>query len=261
MSRREEIRNKMEQMKICVIVPTYNNDGTIVDVVKSCAEWCRHIIVVNDGCTDKTHALLADLSAAGSLPSQLELCEYEKNMGKGYALKTGFAKARQLGFDYAITLDADGQHFPTDIPVFLDALEKNPQSLVVGSRNLQSKNMPGKNTFANKFSNFWFTVQTFQRLPDTQTGFRLYPLRRMGSLRWITSRYEAELEMLVFAAWHGVKLLPVKIDVYYPPQGERVTHFRPGYDFFRISVLNTILCFLAVVYGYPSMLWHKMRGK
>ena len=80
----------------------------------------------------------------------------------------------------------------------------------------------------------------------------------MGGLKVLTSRYEAELEMLVFSAWKGVRLLPVKVGVYYPPAAERVTHFRPAYDFFRISVLNTVLCFLAVVYGYPMLLFHRL---
>ena len=71
---------------------------------------------------------------------------------------------------------------------------------------------------------------------------------------WVASRYEAELERLVFAAWHGIKRVPVSINVYYPPVGERVSHFRPGMDFFRISVLNTVLCVLAVLYGGPRML-------
>ena len=129
-----------------------------------------------------------------------------------------------------------------------------PDALVIGSRDITAKNMPAGNTFANKFSNFWFKVQTCKSLPDTQTGYRLYPLKQMGTMWWVTSRYEAELEMLVFAAWHGIKLVPVSINVYYPPVGERVSHFRPGMDFFRISVLNTVLCVLAVLYGGPRML-------
>lgn len=230
--------------KLCVIIPTYNNAGTILDVITDVERYVSDIIVVNDGCTDGTASLLAGRGG-------ITVVEYGANRGKGGALKAGFERARQMGFDYAITIDADGQHYADDIPAFLQAHEQHPDALIVGSRNLHSENMPGKNTFANKFSNFWFTVQTAQSLPDTQTGYRLYPLRKMGSMRWLTSRYEAELEMLVFAAWHAVRLVPIKVRVYYPPAGERVSHFRPVYDFARISVLNTVLCFLAVVYGYP----------
>jgi hypothetical protein len=113
--------------------------------------------------------------------------------------------------------------------------------------------MPAKNSFANKFSNFWFTVQTAYRLRDTQNGFRLYPLSAMKGLHPLSSRYEAELEMLVRAAWKGIRIIPVPTLVYYPLEGERISHFRPGMDFFRISVLNTLLTLLAIVYGYPSM--------
>ena len=168
-------------------------------------------------------------------------------------MKAGFREARERGFDYVITLDADGQHFPNDIPLFLEALHRHPDALIVGSRDLAAQGMPSRNTFANRFSNFWFRLQTGIALPDTQTGFRLYPLRRIGRrLWWLTARYEAELALLVYAAWKGIELVPIKIQVYYPPAGERVTHFRPVYDFVRVSLLNTVLCFLAVVYGWPA---------
>ena len=231
-------------MKWCVIIPTYNNAGSIVQVVEAVRHYTADIIVVNDGCTDNTASLLA--------PMEVTVVECGRNRGKGYALKVGFRKARACGFDYALTIDADGQHFPSDIPVFIQALHSHPDSLIVGSRNLAEKNMPAANTFANKFSNFWFKLQTGINVPDTQTGYLLYPLRRMGKLWWLTSRYEAELEMLVYAAWHGISIVPVVIRVYYPPTSLRVTHFRPVYDFARISLLNTVLCFLAVVYGLPS---------
>ncbi|MCL2245800.1 MAG: glycosyltransferase family 2 protein, partial [Lentimicrobiaceae bacterium] len=146
----------------------------------------------------------------------------------------------------------DGQHFASDILLFKKAVEKNPDALIVGNRNLTQENMPKKNSFANKFSNFWFALQTGTKLPDTQTGFRLYPLEKMGSLRPFTSRYEAELEILVRCAWRGIKLVSVPIQVYYAPEEERVSHFRPGVDFFRISLLNTLFVVLALVYGYPA---------
>ena len=181
----------------------------------------------------------------------ITLVDYVLNRGKGYALKRGFAKALEMGFAYAVTLDADGQHYPKDIARLLEANMLHPGALIVGSRNLDAINTSGGSLFANRFSNFWFGVQTLHPLPDTQTGFRLYPLRKLHGLSLLTSRYEAELELLVFAAWHGVSLVPVPIDVYYPPREERVSHFRPAADFARISVLNTVLCFLALLYGLP----------
>ena len=161
----------------------------------------------------------------------------------------------ELGFDYAVTIDADGQHYPEDIRVLLRAHEVHPNALIVGSRQFTDNNMPGKSKFANRFSNFWFTLQTTINLPDTQTGMRLYPLHQLYGLNLITSRYEAELELLVFAAWHNVPLVPVPIRVYYPPLEQRVSHFRPAYDFTRISILNCFLCVGALLFGYINMYW------
>lgn len=241
----EHIKQVIDDTKLCVIVPTYNNHKTVIEVVRGIMPYTHNIIVVNDGSTDNTLQLLND----SELP--ITLVNYEKNKGKGHALKRGFLKALDLGYKYAITIDSDGQHFPEDIPLFVDAITKSPGALIVGSRNLHSENMPGKNTFANKFSNFWFYVQTGHKLEDTQTGYRLYPLENLKGLSLLTSRYEAELELLVFSSWHGIKILPIAIRVYYPPEGERISHFRPTLDFVRISLLNTVLCFGALFYGLP----------
>lgn len=97
--------------------------------------------------------------------------------------------------------------------------------MIIGNRFLKQENMPEGNTFANKFSNFWFALQTGIYLPDTQSGFRAYPLNMIASMHLFTSRYEAELEYLVRLAWQNVKFVNIPIQVYYAPAGERVTHF------------------------------------
>ena len=229
-------------------MPTYNNGGTLRDVVERVLNYCDDVIVVNDGCTDNSAEILA------SFGNLITVVDYGKNRGKGYALKQGFEKAKALGFDYALTIDSDGQHFPEDIPLFIEALKQHPDALIVGSRNLNQDNMPGGNTFANKFSNFWFKIQTGISLPDTQTGYRLYPLHKLPHI--LSARYEAELSLLVFSAWRGTDLIPIQINVCYPE--DRVTHFRPFWDFFRISVMNTMLCIVAIFYGWPSRLIHKL---
>lgn len=235
----------LRERAVCVVIPTYNNAGTIVDVVKRSLLQCADVIVVNDGSTDNTLDLLKDIEG-------ITLVSYGKNGGKGIALKRGFQKALEMGFAYAITLDADGQHFPEDIPVFLKANQQHPGALIIGKRKgLENMERSAGSKFANAFSNFWFCVQTGKRLEDTQTGYRLYPLKHLLGLNLLTSRYEAELELLVFACWHGVEIISEPVNVYYPPKEERVSHFRPGPDFARISVLNTCLCVLALVYGLP----------
>lgn len=238
---------------ICVVIPTYNNGGTITRVVRETLLECRDVIVVNDGSTDNTSSQLHQVEG-------ITLIEYATNRGKGYALREGFKRALEMGFSYAITLDGDGQHYPSDICHFLTANQKHPGTLIIGSRRLKGVERSEGSKFANKFSNFWFWVQTGRRLADTQTGYRLYPLKKLRGLSLLTSRYEAELELLVFASWHGTELVPIDINVYYPPREERVSHFRPGVDFARISVLNTVLCFLAVVYGLPLRLFRLLSN-
>ena len=238
---------------ICVVIPTYNNGGTIGRVVEETLAECDDVIVVNDGSTDATANILNAQCTMHN--AQCTIVTLEKNSGKGAALKAGFRKALDMGFSYAITLDGDGQHYPKEISRFLEANREHPWTLIVGSRNQEGINRSKGSNFANRFSNFWFWVQTGRRLSDTQTGYRLYPLKRLHGLSLLTSRYEAELELLVFASWHGTEIIEIPSDVYYPPKEERVSHFRPGMDFARISVLNTVLCFLAVVYGLPLRLW------
>jgi len=254
-----ECRDMLTRRKVCVIVPTYNNHKTVLEVVERLRPFASDIVVVNDGSTDETQTLLENCT----MP-ELTVVSYPKNQGKGHALRTGFRKALEMGFDYAITIDSDGQHYPEDLPRFVVKLEEclskgERDVLIVGNRKLQQENMPGGNTFANYFSNFWFALQTWQYLPDTQTGFRLYPLHRLHGLNLITARYEAELELMVLAAWHGVKLVSTPIRVYYPPKGERVSHFRPFWDFARIFVLNTVLCVLCLVCGWWMMLFNRCR--
>lgn len=239
-------------IRLCALIPTYNNASTICDVVERVYVYLKDIIVVADGPTDDTLERLKQLS------TPITLVHYEKNRGKGYALKTGFEKAIELGFTHALTIDSDGQHYPEDIPTLYRAYTLHPEAIIIGSRGLKQDNMPQKNTFANKFSNFWFALQTGKRLPDTQTGFRIYPLHLVRGVRCMTSRYEAELELLVFSAWAEVEIVPVPIRVYYPPKEERVSHFRPAYDFTRISILNTGLCVLALVYGLPRRWWRSL---
>ena len=253
-----EWQKVFDEERICVIVPTYNNDKTIVDVLRRIQAYTHNIIVVNDGSTPETMETLTVAFDASELP---EIVDYTPNRGKGYALMRGFRRALELGYRHAVTIDSDGQHFPEDIPAIMDCHSANKGALVVGSRNLTADNMPSKNTFANKFSNFWFRLQTGIPLEDTQSGYRLYPLEAIN-LRWpITPRYEAELELLVFSAWRGVPVVSVPVRVYYPPEGERVSHFRPFWDFFRISVLNSILTFGALFYYLPVRLWRRLFGK
>lgn len=240
---------KMADLGCVVVIPTYNNAGTIAQVIADVKQYAADVVVVNDGSTDATAEILKNTEG-------IRVIEYAENKGKGYALKLALAKTHEWGYRYAITIDADGQHYADDIPTFVDRIEQVPDSLLIGARNLTADNMPSKNTFANKFSNFWYKVETGNSLADTQSGFRLYPLTKLQNIRLITRRYEFEVEIIVRAAWRGVNVENVPIKVYYAPEGERVSHFRPLHDFTRISILNTVLVLYAFLFYYP---WRFIR--
>jgi glycosyltransferase involved in cell wall biosynthesis len=240
----ENTFTSIKELKCVVLIPTYNNEKTLKQVIDAVRLYSPNVMVVNDGSTDSTADIL-------SKEEGIHVVSYENNRGKGYALKTGLREAINLGYKYAITIDSDGQHYADDIPVFINEIKENPNSLLVGARNLQAENMPSKNTFANKFSNFWYKVETGITLSDTQSGFRLYPLDFINSTRFITRGYEFEVEVIVRAAWKGLLVKNVPIKVFYPKAEERVSHFKPLRDFTKISILNTYLVLLALLFYYP----------
>lgn len=242
------MNNKLSSIDCCIIIPTYNNEKTLSKVIAGVKAFCdtkTEIIVVNDGSTDSTQTIIESLS------DSITAIGYKKNIGKGNALKLGFKKAIELGFKNAITIDSDGQHFPDDIPVFIEATNKLPGTLLMGSRDMTHETIPGKSSFGNKFSNFWFKLETGIELPDTQTGYRLYPLEPLKKIKLFTSKFETEIEVIVKMAWKDTPIKPVNVKVIYDYE-ERVTHFRPFKDFTRISILNTYLVILTFAYYLPK---------
>lgn len=245
--------NALSGLNGCVIIPTYNNEKTLRRVLDNTLEFTDEIIVINDGSTDSTAEILKEYSP-------IKIIHLPKNQGKGMALRTGFKEALKLGFDYAITIDSDGQHFPEDISVFVEEIHKNGEALLIGDRNMEQEGIPGKSSFGNRFSNFWYRFETGIKLSDTQSGFRLYPIRRMKNLKFFTRKFEFEIEVIVKAAWAGIPVKNVPIQVLYD-ESERVSHFRPFKDFTRISLLNTWLVFLALIYYKPKSYFNSFKKK
>jgi glycosyltransferase involved in cell wall biosynthesis len=247
-------QNIFNNSKVCILIPTYNNAGTLAIVIGDVQRFTTHIIVVNDGSTDDTSEILENYP-------QLDVISYRKNKGKGYALKKGFALAKEKGYDYAITIDSDGQHSADDLPAFADKLKEEPEAIIIGSRNMEKEGIPGKSSFGMKFSNFWFWVETGIRHPDTQSGFRLYPLKFINPKKLLTGKFELEIEIIVKLAWKGVKVTSVPVDVHYQKKEERVSHFRPFIDFTRISILNTFLVLWAFLWIKPRDITRKILSK
>tara|TARA_B100001250_G_C19795726_1_gene788627 strand:- start:305 stop:1483 length:1179 start_codon:yes stop_codon:yes gene_type:complete len=240
--KKHEIKDKW-----CVIVPTFNNEKTLRTVLTNILDITPNVILINDGSNDNTSNIIAEFK------NSIDIITHKKNIGKGKSLRDGFEYAIKKEFDYAITIDSDGQHYPEDISLFLDMIKKHPRSLIVGARNMKQDNIPKKSSFGNNFSNFWFWVETGITLSDTQTGFRLYPLNKMKNISFFTNKFEFEIEVLTRMAWRGVNIKEVPIKVKYD-LNERISHFRPFMDFLRISLLNTLFVAIALFYFIPLRL-------
>lgn len=246
------VRNKIDKLKICVLIPTYNNHKTLERVIDGVLLYTDNVIVINDGSTDTTASILEKYTS-------ISVLTITKNKGKGNALQIGFRDAISKGYEYAITIDSDGQHFPHDISNFVSKLEENQPVLLIGSRQMEQDGIPKKSSFGNKFSNFWFWFETGIKLDDTQSGFRLYPLNYIPKKFW-TNKFEFEIEIIVRTAWKGIDVINIPIDILYDPN-ERVSHFRPFKDFTRISILNTFLVFLTIFYIKPRNFLFSFKKK
>jgi glycosyltransferase involved in cell wall biosynthesis len=234
--------------RCAVAIPTYNNRPTLLRLLDELQESRYPIIVVDDGSTDGTVALATQFPFVTWLRHPI-------NRGKGAALQTAFEEAARRGFKTLITMDADGQHLAADVAPLAAASRQHPQAIIIGHRDLHahaSGDVPGSSKFGRQFSNFWVWIETGLKLPDTQSGFRAYPVELIRALRFRRSHYDFEIEAIVRAAWRGVAILSVPIQVYYPPQALRVSHFRPYLDNFRLSTLHTRL----VIQGW---IWRLVR--
>ncbi len=251
--KQHDIADRIARLKCCVIIPTYNNDKTLKRVLDAVLEYTPNVIVVNDGSTDNTCQILQQYTG-------VEMLAYDQNKGKGYALKYGFEKAISLGYKFAITIDSDGQHYPDDMIAFIDEIEKDHNSLIVGARNMEQDTVPKGSSFGHKFSNFWFWAETGVKLTDTQSGYRLYPIELLKEISFFTDKFEFEIENIVKASWHGIHVKNVPVKVLYDPL-ERVSHFRPIKDFARITVLNIYLLFIAFLYIKPRDFFRALKKK
>lgn len=252
-----EITSKLKSYHCCVVLPTYNNPKTLQRVIDGVLVYTSDIIIVNDGSTDTTKDILSNY------PQIIQLHQ-TKNIGKGHALKIGFKHAVSKGFDYAITLDTDGQHFPVDIPNFIEALDTyaSKNILIIGDRNMNEADVLARSAKGNRVSTFWMKAATGLKLQDSQSGFRLYPIKHMDGIRFMrsTKKFEFEIEAIVKSYWSGTEIVHVPIHVLYDME-ERVSHFRPFMDIARMVVLYTWFLLVRLFYITPRNFFWKLKKK
>jgi len=223
-------------MRSCAIIPAYQAARTVGEVARETrALWPDPdaVIVVDDGSSDDT----ADIARAeGAI-----VLAHPNNRGKGAALRTAMTYALARGFDVAVTLDADAQHPPAEARRLLD-VDPDPEAFVLGIRDLVGAGAPRANQMSNRISNFFLSLFCGRTLADTQCGLRRYPLAKTLSLGARDEGYAFEAEIILRAVAAGVRIVETPINVYYPPAGERVTHFHSVRDPARIiaRVLTTL---------------------
>jgi len=222
-------------LRVAALVPAYQAAATVGDVVRGTARVVTPVLVVDDGSTDDT-AAVAERAGA-------RVARQTPNAGKGAALVHGFRLLAADCCTHALTLDADGQHLPDEIPVLLATSAAHPGAIVVGVRKKAGHEIRTIARFGNWFADRIMTALAGRPLPDTQSGFRVYPLAETLALGAVGSRYDFETEILFRAARRGVEVVGVPVRVYYPPVAERVSHFRPWLDTLRIirTVVRVLL--------------------
>jgi len=232
-----ELNNLMDRNRAAVIIPVYNHEKNVADVVKQAMGLLLPIYVIDDGSTDSTYEQVKDIPG-------ITVLRHKKNLGKGAALMTGFAAAAHTS-EWAITMDADGQHNPEDSWNLFRVIERGQRPIVVGYRKgMGHRHVPLASRFGRGFSNFWVRASGGPSLRDTQSGFRLYPLPEILYIPADGQRFQYEVEILARANWKGIPILEAPVGVNYAPRNERVSHYRGFVDFFRNAATFSRLIFL-----------------
>lgn len=220
----------------CIVIPVYNHEKTVRQVVTAARTLGVPVIVVDDGSTDAGYYKIRDMAGVW-------IIRHPFNRGKGAALMTGFREAAKTA-RWAITLDADGQHLPADAAALIAVADENSRGIVVGARGgMTGDAVPWTSRFGREFSNFWIWIAGGPKLTDSQSGFRLYPLPETLMLGTRARRFQFEVEVLVRAGWQGLPVIEAPVSVHYQPRGERISHFKPLLDFMRNTCTFTRLIF------------------
>jgi glycosyltransferase involved in cell wall biosynthesis len=209
-----------------ILIPAFDCAATLGAVLAGARLHALPLLVVDDGSRDATASIAREGGA--------DVLDHPHNRGKGAALMTGMRALIARGFTHALTMDGDGQHLPREIPTLLAAAAADPTAIVIGVRRRGNQQVAGINLFGNRFANLCVRSAAGVPLPDTQSGFRVYPLATMLRLPKQGEHFEYESTSIIFAARASVPIRSLPVDVYYPPVAERRSHYRKVVDTLRI---------------------------
>ncbi|TET34362.1 MAG: glycosyltransferase family 2 protein [Planctomycetota bacterium] len=210
------------ELTCCAVIPAYNEGKHIADVVRRVKRYLHDVWVIDDGSSDDTSDVA---SSAGA-----EVVRFERNRGKGVALIKGLQLAGHKGFDAAFTLDADGQHLPEEMPRFIDKMTQTGADIVLGNRLRNPKEMPLHRRAVNRSQSLLLSILGGPGISDTQTGYRLIRPRVVMGVKYSSSRYAFESEILIRAARRGFRFAEVPISCVY---GDEQSTIRPARDTLR----------------------------
>ena len=240
-------------MRVAVVLPAYNEAATVADLASRAWRQAGHVIVVDDGSHDGTPEKLAGLPVT--------VLRHVQNRGKAASLWSGANHAVAMGADVVITLDADGQHFPEDIPRFIETAKRYPGRIILGVRRRGRASMPRARRFGNWMADFWISWAAGYKIHDSQSGFRLYPSALFQGVKVPHDRrngFVYESEILIEAARNGVYSVPIAIEAVYPAHARR-SHYRPFLDTWR--VVRMVAWKLASRGFYPRGLIESIRSR
>jgi glycosyltransferase involved in cell wall biosynthesis len=240
-------------LKILVVIPVYNHAKTVAGVAQRALDQGFPVLVVDDGSTD------GSFDAVSALP--LARHRMPVNGGKGGAILAAAALADEWGYEAMVTIDADGQHDPADAMALVDAAFSGQPAIVIGARRMDGEHVPRSSVFGREFSNFWVRLECGETLPDTQSGYRLYPVELLRKVRFLSRGYTFEIEVLVRGRWAGLPIVSVPVPVYYPPGDERISHFHKLKDNLRLSLLHTYLVTRSLIPWRHRRLFADQRGQ
>lgn len=225
----------MGEARFAIVIPVYNPPPGVAErVIEQARATGYPVFAVDDGSTSESASVLDGIQG-------ITLLRHPKNCGKGAALRTGLAAATQVA-DWAISIDADGQHDVEEARRLVAAIPAGQRPIVIGWRSgMDGPNTPWTSRYGRAFSNLWIWVAGGHLVHDSQSGFRIYPLPETLQLAPRSRRFQFEIEVLVLARWKRVPVLEVSVSVHYDPPGVRVSHFRPFIDFLRNTLTFTRL--------------------
>ena len=225
MSSGNQPRHSFDKEKICVVIPAYQAQATIRPLVQEICRQGLSVIVIDDASTDET-------SAQARLPG-VEIIRRSVNGGKGAALRDGLKKGLEESYEWILTMDADGQHVPSEIPRFLERAEEGGADIVIGNRMANPTGMPWDRRLTNRFMSWILSRMAGQHIPDTQCGFRLISREVLKTIPLNSDHFEIESELVVKAAKSGFKIASVPISSIYLGKTSFIRPIRDTIRFLR----------------------------